>query len=79
MEVRNELARATGQELPATLVFDHPTAKAIAALLGIASPAARLPLLRNSLPVDINQLHKRSRQSHPACQKGSVSKPGYTP
>ena len=79
MEVRNELARATGQELPATLVFDHPTAKAIAALLGIASPAARVSLLRNSLPVDITLLHKRSRQSHPACQNHSVSNPGCTP
>ena len=79
MEVRNELARATGQELPATLVLIHPTAKAIAALLGIASPAARVCLLRNSLPVGVNLLHKRSRQSQPACQKGSVSKPAYTP
>lgn len=33
MEARDELMRQTGRDLPATLVYDHPTARAIAALL----------------------------------------------
>ncbi len=48
MEFRNRLAEATGLSLPSTLVFDYPTATAMAKLVQsmIAPPAAAAPVER---------------------------------
>lgn len=33
VELRNEIGKAVGAELPGTLVFDYPTVRAISAML----------------------------------------------
>ncbi|QKG19184.1 Type I modular polyketide synthase [Actinomadura verrucosospora] len=62
VELRNRLNTATGLRLPATLVFDHPTPRAVAALVrdellgarpGAASPAPAIPAPTDGDPIAI--------------------------
>jgi len=60
IELRNRLIQATGMRLPATLIFDHPTAAAVAEFLRSqvggaehAAPLARRPAARTDEPIAI--------------------------
>ncbi|MBM0259851.1 type I polyketide synthase, partial [Micromonospora sp. 4G55] len=69
VELRNALNEATGLRLPATLVFDHPTAEAAARfladrLVGVApaaapAPAATTPAAPDDDPIAIVAIHCR--------------------
>ncbi len=60
VELRNRLARATGLQLPSTVIFDHPTPEALASNLGmrlegveLATPKAARPRARSEEPLAI--------------------------
>ncbi|MFI5582090.1 SDR family NAD(P)-dependent oxidoreductase [Streptomyces sp. NPDC051822] len=46
VELRNRLVTATGRKLPTTVVYDHPSPAALAALLADAQPGAAAPEAR---------------------------------
>ncbi|MBW1600485.1 acyl carrier protein [Streptomyces sp. JJ38] len=57
VELRNRLNRVTGLRLPATLVFDHPTSRAVARhLMSVLAPDGAAPDARQSADEEIREL-----------------------
>jgi acyl carrier protein len=65
IELRNRLESLTGQRLPATLIFDHPSASALAGFLGagLADPPSAVEVRLADLETELRALDSSARAS----------------
>jgi acyl carrier protein len=65
IELRNRLESLTGQRLPATLIFDHPSASALASFLGagLADPPSAVEVRLADLETELRALDSSERAS----------------
>jgi len=65
IELRNRLESVTGQRLPATLIFDHPSASALAEFLGagLADPPSAVAVRLTDLEAELRSLDSDERAS----------------
>ncbi|MEU0532540.1 type I polyketide synthase [Amycolatopsis tolypomycina] len=63
IELRNRLESVTGQRLPATLIFDHPSASALAGFLGagLADPPSAVEVRLADLETELRSLDPDAR------------------